>query len=69
MKAIRPIAANEEIYNDYGPLPRSDLLRRYGYITSNYAKYDVVEIPHTLLVQTIQQQENMSDAEVLKRVW
>ena len=25
-------------------LPRSDLLRRYGYITENYAQYDVAEI-------------------------
>lgn len=43
MKAIKPIKASEEIFNDYGPLPRSDLLRRYGYVTGNYAQYDVVE--------------------------
>lgn len=45
MKALKPIRAGEEIFNDYGSLPRSDLLRRYGYITDNYAQYDVVEIP------------------------
>ncbi|KAF2659072.1 SET domain-containing protein [Lophiostoma macrostomum CBS 122681] len=45
MKALKPIKAGEEIFNDYGPLPRSDLLRRYGYITDNYAQYDVAEIP------------------------
>ncbi|KAF2474185.1 SET domain-containing protein RMS1 [Lindgomyces ingoldianus] len=45
MKALKSIKAGEEIFNDYGPLPRSDLLRRYGYITDNYAKYDVAEIP------------------------
>jgi SET domain-containing protein 6 len=44
MKALKPIKGGEEIFNDYGPLPRSDLLRRYGYITNNYAIYDVVEI-------------------------
>ncbi|PSS10632.1 hypothetical protein M430DRAFT_30540 [Amorphotheca resinae ATCC 22711] len=44
MRTIKPIAAGEEIFNDYGPLPRSDLLRRYGYITDQYAVYDVVEI-------------------------
>lgn len=44
MKALKPIRAGEEIFNDYGPLPRSDLLRRYGYVTDNYAQYDVVEI-------------------------
>ena len=50
MKALKPIRAGEEIFNDYGPLPRSDLLRRYGYITDNYAQYDVVEIPMDLIV-------------------
>jgi SET domain-containing protein 6 len=49
MKAIKPIGAAEEIFNDYGPLPRSDLLRRYGYITDNYAQYDVVEIPFSVI--------------------
>jgi hypothetical protein len=44
MKATRPIRAGDEIFNDYGPLPRSDLLRMYGYITDNYAQYDVVEL-------------------------
>ena len=50
MKATKPIKAGEEIFNDYGPLPRSDLLRMYGYVTQNYAQYDVVEFEHDLLV-------------------
>ncbi|KAJ9361524.1 hypothetical protein DTO027B9_685 [Paecilomyces variotii] len=45
MKAIKPIHQGEEIFNDYGQIPRSDLLRRYGYVTENYAPYDVVELP------------------------
>ncbi|KAF2031437.1 SET domain-containing protein [Setomelanomma holmii] len=49
MKALKPIRHSEEIFNDYGPLPRSDLLRRYGYITDNYTQYDVVEIPMELV--------------------
>jgi len=44
MRTIKPIAKGEEILNDYGQLPRSDLLRRYGYVTDNYAAYDVTEI-------------------------
>jgi SET domain-containing protein 6 len=51
MKALKPIPAGQEIFNDYGPLPRSDLLRRYGYITDNYAQYDVVEVPLELVTQ------------------
>lgn len=49
MRSTKPIAAGEEIFNDYGPLPRSDLLRMYGYVTSNYAQYDVVEFSFDLL--------------------
>ncbi|KAH0566317.1 hypothetical protein GP486_000288 [Trichoglossum hirsutum] len=44
MRSVKPIQRGEELFNDYGPLPRSDLLRRYGYITENYAQFDVVEI-------------------------
>lgn len=44
MRTIKPIAKGEEIFNDYGQLPRSDLLRRYGYVTERYAAYDVAEI-------------------------
>ncbi len=45
MKSIKPIPKGQEIFNDYGELPRADLLRRYGYVTENYAQYDVVELP------------------------
>ncbi|PGH03910.1 hypothetical protein AJ80_08612 [Polytolypa hystricis UAMH7299] len=45
MKAIKSVHTGEELFNDYGEIPRADLLRRYGYVTDNYAQYDVVEIP------------------------
>ncbi|KAK0115968.1 hypothetical protein ONS95_013009 [Cadophora gregata] len=44
MRSIMPISKGEEIFNDYGQLPQSDLLRRYGYTTNNYAVYDVAEV-------------------------
>ena len=50
MRTIKPISRGEELFNDYGPLPRSDLLRRYGYITDKYAIYDVIEISTEHLV-------------------
>lgn len=49
MKATKDIKAGEEVFNDYGPLPRSDLLRMYGYLTENYSSFDVVEISADLL--------------------
>ncbi|KAI4606118.1 hypothetical protein J4E80_010326 [Alternaria sp. BMP 0032] len=53
MKALKPVLAGDEIFNDYGSLPRSDLLRRYGYVTDNYAQYDVVEIPAELVTEIL----------------
>ena len=52
MKATAHINAGDEIFNDYGSLPRSDLLRMYGYITPNYAQYDVVELAQQDIVAT-----------------
>lgn len=49
MKTLHAVRAGEELFNDFGPLPRSDLLRRYGYVTAQYAKYDVVEISEELI--------------------
>jgi SET domain-containing protein 6 len=50
MKALGDIPSGAEIFNTYGLLPRSDLLRRYGYITDGYAEYDVVDILHDDIV-------------------
>lgn len=73
MRAIKPIAKGEEIFNEfvsssapfsvaivvyllterifsYGLLPRSDLLRRYGYVTDGYSPYDVAEISAEFIV-------------------
>src|SRR5699024_3214718 len=43
--SLGPIRAGEEILNYYGPLPNSELLRRYGDVTERHVRYDVVEIP------------------------
>lgn len=54
MRSITKIKEGEEIFNDYGPLPRSDLLRRYGYITDNYSCYDVAELSTKSIVSAFQ---------------
>ncbi|KAH6684425.1 putative ribosomal N-lysine methyltransferase 4 [Halenospora varia] len=53
MRTIKPIAKGEEIFNDYGQLPRSDLLRRYGYVTENYKIYDVAEISSASIINAL----------------
>src|SRR5690349_9980023 len=67
MKSTRPIATAEQIFNDYGPLPRSDLLRMYGYVTENYLQYDVVEISHDLLLEVAGKKHGAKDVGWVKR--
>ncbi|RDW89382.1 putative ribosomal N-lysine methyltransferase 4 [Coleophoma cylindrospora] len=73
MRTIKPISKGEEIFNDYGQLPQSDLLRRYGYQSDNYAVYDVAEMPTTSIMAAVQasvlpQLEPLSATEVEKRI-
>lgn len=63
MKATKPIQAGEEIINEHGEIPRADLLRRYGFVTDNYAQYDVVE----LSLSTICQAAGLDNADVEKQ--
>jgi SET domain-containing protein 6 len=68
MKSVARIAKGDEIFNDYGPLPRSDLLRRYGYVTDNYAQYDVVEISLDLVTQIAREEFGLDEDTTAKRV-
>lgn len=67
MKAIKPISAGEEIFNTYGELPRSDLLRRYGYVADSYAEYDIAEVSHELIEQVAMSQ-GMTRKQIQKAV-
>ncbi|EXJ85400.1 hypothetical protein A1O1_05764 [Capronia coronata CBS 617.96] len=67
MKATKPISAGEQIFNDYGPLPRSDLVRMYGYTTDNYAQFDVVEFSHHLLLEVAGKKHNKENKAWLDR--
>lgn len=68
MKAVQSIARGEEVLNDYGPLPRSDLLRRYGYTTPKYAPYDVVEISQDLVVECARKLRSLDESALAARV-
>jgi len=62
MRSIKPIPKDEQIYNTYGNLPNSDLLRRYGYVIPDSAD-DLVEISTDSIVETI----NRHSAEEMRR--
>lgn len=68
MVALKSIRKGEEILNDYGPLPRSDLLRRYGYVTDNYKEHDVVELGSGKIVQLAAEYSQLQVAERDTRV-
>ena len=52
--SLKPISAGQQVLNYYGPLSNSELLRRYGYVTSNHARYDVVELSWNMVLSVLQ---------------
>lgn len=68
MVALRPIKAGEEILNYYGPLPSSDLLRRYGYFSEKHTVHDVAEVEWTMVIKATVNQLGMSEAEMKQAV-
>jgi SET domain-containing protein 6 len=59
------LPAGSEILNYYGPLPSSELLRRYGYVTPEHRRYDVVELPWNLVRSAVAQHLELTE-EVLE---
>jgi SET domain-containing protein 6 len=55
------LPAGTEILNYYGPLPSSELLRRYGYVTPEHRRYDVVELPWSLVRSGVAQQLSLTE--------
>lgn len=53
MTSLRTIRAGEEVLNYYGPLPNSELLRRYGYTSAKHARYDVVDVSWELVKRCV----------------
>jgi SET domain-containing protein 6 len=54
----------DEILNYYGPLPSSELLRRYGYVTPQHSRYDVAEIPWEVVRTFLNSHLVLSDEEM-----
>ena len=68
MVALKPIKKGDQIFNDFGQLPRSDLLRRYGYVTDRYKKWDVVEIDLGLVSLAVSDSKEINKEEMEERV-
>ena len=68
MTSLRPIKANDEILNYYGPLPNSDLLRRYGYTSVKHQAHDVVEINWSIILDATKVVLELGDQELSEAV-
>lgn len=63
MVALKAIPKGQQIFNDFGQLPRSDLLRRYGYVTDNYKRWDVTEIDVGTIISATSRHNKLDDRE------
>ena len=64
MKTLKAVRKGEELFIDHGLLPRADMLRRYGYITDDYAEYDVVEIPLNLIKEVSKEHLKLGEKDI-----
>lgn len=68
MVASKGIQKGQEIFNDYGQRPRSDLLRRYGYITDNAKIWDIVELDNVEVIRIASEHHDLNENEKDERV-
>lgn len=68
MIALKSIRKGQQIFNDFGQLPRSDLLRRYGYVTDNYKRWDVVEVDIETVTKAAGEHNMLNEKEKNERV-
>ena len=68
MTALERVETGKEIFNTYGELPRTDLLRRYGYVHNSYKKWDVVEINANKILEIIKVHTQLNEPQIINRV-
>ncbi|KAH8710201.1 SET domain-containing protein RMS1 [Phaeosphaeriaceae sp. PMI808] len=61
------LKAGTEVLNYYGPLPSSELLRRYGYVTPEHQRYNVAELPWKFVRSALGQELHLTE-DVLSKV-
>ena len=68
MSSNKLIRSGAEVFNTFGNLPRSELLRRYGYINDDYAPFDTVEIPTSKIIEAVELKFELTRKEVSLRI-
>lgn len=62
------IKAGDEILNYYGAMPTSEVLRRYGYVTPEYSRYDEVEVSRSAVTKALATATGLSTSELADMV-
>ncbi|KAJ4356962.1 Ribosomal lysine N-methyltransferase 4 [Ascochyta clinopodiicola] len=63
--SLRPdVKAGTEILNYYGAMPSSEVLRRYGYVTPEYRRYDEVEVSREAVAKALATATGMSPSDL-----
>lgn len=66
--SLRSNRAGTEILNYYGAMPSSEVLRRYGYVTPEYRRYDEVEIRRNAVAVALCSATGLSASDLSKMV-
>ncbi|KAF9699224.1 hypothetical protein EKO04_003322 [Ascochyta lentis] len=63
--SLRPdVKAGTEILNYYGAMPSSEVLRRYGYVTPEYRRYDEVEVSREAVAKALATATGLSPSDL-----
>lgn len=62
------VSAGTEILNYYGAMPSSEVLRRYGYVTPEYRRYDEFEITRSAVAKALGITTGLSPSDLIEMV-
>lgn len=65
MRAVQDIPKGAQVYNTYGDIPNSDLLRRYGYVETGGNVFDLTEISIQHIIKCLRKE--MDDLDYSKK--
>jgi SET domain-containing protein 6 len=54
--------------NYYGAMPTSEVLRRYGYVTPEYSRYDEIEVTRSAVVEALATATGLSPSDLTDMV-
>ena len=62
------VKAGTEILNYYGAMPSAEVLRRYGYVTPEYRRYDDVEVSRDDVMKALPTATGLSHSDLIAMV-